>query len=120
VRQSSEEAIGSGSGESVKEIEVLYLYENLAAALAEVSQRTALYWHRVPCSLRLRCVGLRAAQVAPGDLVYLSSRWAQLIPDASNRTTVDRRGCVVVQVNPELAGVAVELELLHFPEAAGI
>lgn len=120
VRQSSEEATGAASGESVKLIEVLHMFTNLAASLAEISQRTAIYWHRVPCSLRTRCVGLRASQVAPGDLVYLTSRWAQLIPDAAKRTTVNRRGCVVVQVNPTMPGAAVELQLLHFPETAGI
>lgn len=115
----SEESAGVVDGESALTVSVEHLYTNRAAVLTEVSRRTSVYYHRVPSALRLRCVGLRAAQLAPGDLVYLSSRWSSLIPDASGRTTTDYRGCVVVSVAPEWTGAACEIELLHYPESAG-
>ena len=112
---STSEAVGTLPAETVISLDATpWIVDNVASIKAEIAGRIAYYYLRVPERLTLQLAGLRAAQLAPGDLVSLTSRRIGGRTDRGAGYS-DRRGWVAA-VNPDWVGGSVRIEVLFVPE----
>lgn len=91
------------------------VWSNEAAILDEMLGRLTESAKRVPERLSLRCAGLRLAQLAPGDVVDLTTTKAYSRRDGADG--FDGRRALVTEVSPSWAGGVVTLGLLVYPES---
>lgn len=90
------------------------VWSNEAAVLDEMLARLTESAKRVPERLSLRCAGLRLAQLAPGDVVDLTTKQAYSRRDGADG--FDGRRALVTEVSPSWSGGTVTVGLLVYPE----
>ena len=92
------------------------IFSNTAASATELKRRMAEAATRIPERLTIRCAGLRLAQLAPEDLIYLTSTRirTRYAPDGPSNYPAR-----VVEVSPSWSGAeggSVRLTLLLYPQ----
>jgi len=90
------------------------LFTDEANGADSVLDRVYEVTQRVPERYNLTCTGLRAAQLAPGDMIRISTRQTGGRLQATMRGLSSARA-LVVQVSPDYASGRVEVVALVFP-----
>lgn len=92
---------------STEEIEQIDVWENATETGAAIAQRMYEFWAKVPERVRLTLRGLKAANLAAGDLVALSTR------HLSTRRAVPFQAqiCLVMQCTPNWFGATSVVDL---------
>lgn len=90
-----------------------YVRSNETEVCTEVLNRVALFAERVPEAVTVTCAGMRMAQLAPGDVLYVQSDRLGLRFSFGDGTT--GRRCWVSQVSPDWRANTVSVRLLAYP-----
>ncbi len=88
-----------------------------ATWLGLIATRTAGWLTRIPEIVELECVGLKMAQLTPGDLVLLTTAQLGGRDATVDAPTFDQRVCLVVGLSPDpfTASVTVILAIRPVP-----
>lgn len=89
-----------------------YIGTNPSSWGISLLDRLANWYQRIPEILEITCRGWRLAQLAPGDVVMVDSRYFL------SRTGITEARMLVLQVTPAWWGCSVQLRLAHIPTTA--